>query len=358
MKRNRLQCSTSRATLRFALISSALAFVSAACCYSPEQPDQDTPQTLVVVYTALDRGFAEPILEKFEATTGIKVAAQYDTESTKTIGLVNRIRAEKNRPRCDVFWNNEIVNTIRLKNEGLLQPCSPVEATNYPPQYRDPDGYWYGFAARARVLIVNTDLVPTEERPVSIFDLTDPRYRGRIGIAKPLFGTTASHMACLFATLGEPKAQEFLKRLKHNHVRILAGNKTCAVEVAAGRLAFALTDTDDAIIELESGKPVEIIYPDGDSDGIGTLFIPNTLALVKGGPHPEAGERLINFLLSASVEEMLAKGPSAQIPLRRNSQTLARVKTPQQVKTLDVDFHKAALAFEKAARYIQLHFLD
>ena len=163
--------------------------------------DAGDPQP-VVVYTALDRGFSEPILEAFERKTGIDVKAAYDFESTKTIGLVNRIRAEKNRPRCDVFWNNEIVNTIRLKQEGLLQACNPPEAANYPKQFKDPDGFWYGFAARARVLIVNTKLVKAGTEPKSIFDLTDAKWKSKVGIAKPLFGTTASHVACLFASLG------------------------------------------------------------------------------------------------------------------------------------------------------------
>lgn len=340
-----------------ALLLAALPCVHAISGCSNDDEQTDARERLVVVYTALDRGFAEPILEGFETVTGIKVAAQYDTESTKTVGLVNRIRAEKKRPRSDVFWNNEIVNTVRLKNEGLLEASSPSEAVNYPVHFRDPDGYWYGFAARARVLIVNTDVVPAGARPRSIFDLADPEYRGRIGIAKPLFGTTASHVACLFATMGEPAARGYLERLKQNEVQVLAGNKTCAVEVAAGRLAFALTDTDDAIIELESGKPVEIVYPDSAPDGMGVLFIPNTLALVKNGPHPEAGKRLIDFLLSASVEEMLAAGPSAQIPLHANAEGSARVMTPQQVKSMEVDFSRAAQAFETSTKYIERHFL-
>ncbi|MCK4343558.1 MAG: extracellular solute-binding protein, partial [Phycisphaerae bacterium] len=124
----------------------------------------------VVVYTALDRQFSEPILDDFTAQTGIKVQAVYDTESTKTVGLTNRIIAEANRPRCDVFWNNEILNTLRLKAEGLLQPCQPSQAENYPARYRDPEGYWHGFAARARVIIVNTDLVKPEELPKSVAD--------------------------------------------------------------------------------------------------------------------------------------------------------------------------------------------
>ena len=124
----------------------------------------DDPQP-VVVYAALDKGFSRPILNAFEWKTGIEARVVYDAEATKTIGLVNRIRAEKNRPRCDVFWNNEIVNTIRLKQEGLLQACNPLEAANYPEHFKDPDGFWYGFAARARVLIVNTNLIKSGAEP-------------------------------------------------------------------------------------------------------------------------------------------------------------------------------------------------
>ncbi len=228
----------------------------------------------VVVYAALDRQFSEPILEAFERETGIEVRAVYDTEAAKTVGLVNRIRVEKNRPRCDVFWNNEIVNTVRLEQEGLLQPCSPPEAANYPAEFKDPAGFWYGFAARARVLIVNADLVKVPEQPQSIFDLTDPKWKGKIGIAKPLFGTTSTQIACLFAAIGEQRAGGWLAKLKANDVQILSGNRGCARAVGKGQLHCALTDTDDAMLEIAAGSPVRIVYLDAGPGQIGTLFIP------------------------------------------------------------------------------------
>jgi iron(III) transport system substrate-binding protein len=310
-----------------------------------------------VVYTALDRQFSEPILADFTAQTGIKVGSVYDTESTKTVGLANRIRAEKGRPRCDVFWNNEILNTLRLKNEGLLQPCRPTQAENYPARDRDPEGYWYGFAARARVIIVNTDLVKPEEMPSSINDFADPKWKGRTGIAKPLFGTTASHFACLFALLGRERAQELLHSFKRNDVQIAAGNRTCAEMVAAGRLAFGLTDTDDAIIEQEAGKPVAIIFPDGGDGQMGTLLLPNTLALIKDCPHPDAGLRLIDYLLSPEVEARLADGPSAQIPLHRKATKASRVCDLSDIRQMEVDFGQAADAFGDAAAFIEREFL-
>ena len=311
----------------------------------------------VVVYTALDRQFSEPILDEFTARTGIKASAVYDTESTKTVGLANRIRAEAGRPRCDVFWNNEILNTLRLKQEGLLQKCDPGQAVNYAPQWRDPDGTWYGFAARARIIIIDTELVKPEDMPTSVRDLADPHWRGRAGMAKPLFGTTASHVAALFAVLGEQTAKELLLSFKRNDIQVTAGNKACAEMVGAGRLALALTDTDDAMEEIDAGHPVKIVFPDSGADQMGTLVLPNTLALVKGCPHPEAGERLIDFLLSADVEARLGTGPSAQIPLNRETKARSRVGELVQMHVMPVDFAVAADAFPAAAKYIEREFL-
>jgi iron(III) transport system substrate-binding protein len=310
----------------------------------------------VVVYAALDSEFSEPILQQFAAETGIETSPKFDVESTKTVGLANAIIAEKARPRADVFWNNEIVNTLRLRDEGVLDTYVSPVGEQYPEAFRGTDGRWYGFAARARVLLVNTRLVPTDQRPTSIHDLADPKWRGKVGIAKPLFGTTATHAACLFAAWGEEKAKEYFQALKANDVQILAGNKQVALAVVSGQLAFGLTDTDDAIIEKEKGEPVEIVYPDREPDELGTLFIPNTLSIIKGCPHPEQARKLVDYLLQPAVEAKLAAGPSAQIPLNPNTQAAARVETPQTVKAMQVDFDAAVQLWERTAEFIREEF--
>ncbi len=314
-------------------------------------------ETAAVVYVALDRQFSEPILHEFTARTGIQVQAVYDTESTKSVGLANRIRAEAARPRCDVYWNNEILNTLRLKQDGLLQPCQPPNATGYPAQFRDAAGHWFGFAARARVLLVNTELVGPDEMPTSVADLADPNWKGRTGLAKPLFGTTASHVACLFAQLGADRAAELLRAMRGNEIQITGGNKSCAEMVGAGRLVFGLTDTDDALAELDAGRPVRIVWPDAADGQMGVLLLPNTLALVQDCPHPSAGARLIDYLLSPAVEAALAAGPSGQMPLHRDAQARARVGDWRDLHLMPVDFTRAAEAFAGAARFVETEFL-
>jgi iron(III) transport system substrate-binding protein len=309
----------------------------------------------VAVYTALDEEFSTPIFASFTDATGVVVETVFDAESTKTVGLANRIVKEAERPLCDLFWNNEILNTLRLERQGLLRPYKSLPAAAYPASVRSPEGLWYGFAARARVLVVNTNRVPEERRPKSIRDLTDPQWYEQCGIAKPLFGTTATHATCLFAVWGDEAAKEFLIGVKRN-ARIMSGNKQVAQAVASGSIAFGLTDTDDAIVEIERGMPVTIIYPDQDDGQPGTLFIPNTLALVKGSPNPEAAEKLLDYLLSSDVERRLADGPSAQIPLRRGVPASPRVKTSGQVRAMQIDWPAAAEKWDTTAEFLKNEF--
>lgn len=108
----------------------------------------------MVVYTSTDQVFSEPVLKKFEEETGIEVKAIFDTEETKSTGLVNRLIAEKNRPKCDVFWSNDVLRVEILKQKGILSPYYPIASQNIPKKFKDPRGYgviikhgsfWKGF---------------------------------------------------------------------------------------------------------------------------------------------------------------------------------------------------------------------
>lgn len=312
-------------------------------------------QSVVVVYTALDQLFSEPILSKFEQRTGVRVLPTYDVEAVKTTGLVNRILAERDHPRCDVFWNNEIIRTIVLKRKGCLAPYRSPSAETIPAAFKDPEGYWTGFAARARVILCNTDQVAPPAMPSSIYDLPHPRWRGQVALANPLFGTTATHCAALFASLGADKAKRFLLSLKRNNVAIVAGNAVARDQVADGELKVCLTDTDDANGALLKGKPARMIYP--DQDGMGTLLIPNTVALIAGAPHPEQAKKLIDFLLSEETEQALARCKSAQIPLRASVKPHGERFSIGATRCMDVGYEAVADALEESTRFVQEEFL-
>ena len=309
----------------------------------------------VVIYTSLDQSFSEPILLEYEKKSGIKVKVVYDVEATKTTGLVNRLIVEKRRPKCDVFWNSEIGRTIVLKQKGVLTPYRSVSAIDIPQLFKDKDGFWTGFASRARVLIYNTNLLKLNELPKSIFELKHQKWKGKVALAYPLFGTTATHVAALYVLLGKDKAEKYLQDLKTNQVDIVDGNGVVRDMVVEGRLPIGFTDTDDANVAIQANKPVKMFYP--DQNGIGTLMIPNTIALIKNSPNPEQGKKLIDYLLSKTVESKLAFCASAQMPLRDDVKKPAHVPKFSSIKSMQVDYYKVAEKMKEAARFCQSLFI-
>lgn len=343
-------------TANTCLVFALLLFVLVGC--SGESGD---PQKRVVVYCALDREFAEEILQDFSRRSGLVVMPRYDTEANKSVGLYEDLVREARRPRCDVHWNNEILATIRLQRQGLLEPYESPAAQPFPAYYKATDHTWTAFAARARVLLVNTKLVAKEDMPTSMLDLTHPRWRGKVAMAKPQFGTTATHAACLFQIWGAAKAKDFFQRLRANDLQLAAGNKRVAVGVGVGQFAIGLTDTDDAMAEVDAGRPVAMVFPDGDAlptSDLGTLFIPNTVAVIKDCPNPQGARQLVDYLLSPEVEAKLAAAKGRQIPLNPQVQAVLppEMRTPLTARYLPVDFAKAVDCWTEAQDFLVKEF--
>lgn len=233
----------------------------------------------VVVYTSVDQVFSEPVFRAFERESGIRVRAVFDTEETKSTGVLNRLIAEADRPQADVFWSGDPVRPFLLIKRNLVEPYISPNASGLAEGLRAADGTWTGFAARARVLLVNKTKVTKEAMPRSIRDLANPRWKGQTTIANPLFGTTTMHVAALFAAWGDDATKQFMTDLKTNDVRIASSNGEVKRLVVAGEIAFGLTDTDDANEAIREGAPVEVVYP--DQDGLGTLVVPTTVVLIR-----------------------------------------------------------------------------
>jgi len=299
----------------------------------------------VVVYTSVDDVFARPIARRFTEDTGIEVRLVPDTEETKSTGLLNRLIAEKNRPVADVFWSGDPVRAAVLKRKGILAPHHPQQAKDLPKHFSDPDGYWTGFSARARVLIYNRTLVPQAEEPKSVMDLLDSRFQGKACIANPLFGTTSMHAAALFAVLGEEKARAFFERFAANEGKVLSSNGEVRRRVAAGEFAVGITDTDDANVARLDGKPIGVVFP--DVGGIGTLIIPNCVVMIAGGPNADAARHFIDYLLRPETEKALAECDAAQIPVRRGVPTPTSMIPLEKLDPMEVDYDALAPILEE-----------
>jgi len=326
-----------------ALACVALAFAS-GCDSCDSQANEAT------AYTSVDQVFSEPIFRHCEEAGDLSVRSLFDTEETKSTGVLNRLIAEADHPQADVFWSGDPVRPFLLVERGLVAPYRSPNAEGLPGAFQASDGTWTGFAARARVLLVNSDLVSEADTPRSIRDLAEARWRGQTAIANPLFGTTTMHVAALFSVWGDDEAKAFLNRLRENEVRIAASNGEVKRLVVSGEVAFGLTDTDDAHEALAGGAPVRVVYPDqgdqGEQDDLGTLVMPTVAVLLAGGPHPEAGRQLIDCLLSAEVEGRMATS-AAHMPLRAGVDVPEHVTALSNIEAMEVDYASVARTMER-----------
>ena len=324
----------------------ALALLGTAACRS--QQVAEAPARTVTVYVSTDRVFSEPILREYEKRSGVKVNAVYDTEETKSTGLANRLLAEKGRPQADVFWSNEPVRTLVLKSRDVLAPYRSPSAEGIPAPLVDPTGHWTGFSARIRVIAYNTRTVSAAEAPRSVFDLADPKWKGQVAIADPRFGSTSFHVAALYAAAGDEKMDEFFRRVKANHVRVVDGNSVVRDLVARGEVKVGLTDTDDVNVAIENGQPVAMVLP--DKEGLGVPVMPNMISLIANGPQPEEGRKLIDYLLSADVERQLAQSEAVQIPLHAGVPGPKNIPAISTFTPMTLDYSKAASRVEEVTR--------
>ena len=280
----------------------------------------------VTVYASADESVARPVFERFERETGIRVDAKFDTEATKTTGLANLLRAERARPRADVFWSNEQAANVALSAEGVTRADAGAATAGapaeWPPAWRDPAGAWIAFAGRARVVVY----VPsrTADPPAGWAELARPRWAGKVAMADPRFGTTRGHFGAMKAYWDANAApgyfEAFADAFAANRPALLtSGNAGVVDAVARGEAEIGLTDTDDVLAAQARGIEVAMAFPRHASDpaleGGGTLAIPNTVAIVAGAPHPEEARAFMRFMARPDVERQLAQMPARHAPL-------------------------------------------
>ena len=277
----------------------------------------------VTVYTSQDQVYAEPILQQFERETAVRVRAVYDSEAVKTVGLVNRLIAEKSHPRCDLFWNNEAFRTHQLAARGVLAANSPIES----------------FGARTRQWVWNTNRLSRAELPASLTSLTNAQWRGRVAIALPLFGTTATHFQVLRQRWGEARWRTWCRALLSNDVMAVDGNSVVVQLVGRGEVVLGLTDSDDVRSGLRNGLPIA-----GQLLGTDGMVIGNTLGHIRGAPRPDLGRRLAKFLQSLVVRTALAEAGA-----------IDPVETPQSA---EIDWPSLVEENARVVNDLQSIFLD
>jgi iron(III) transport system substrate-binding protein len=293
----------------------------------------------LVLYTSVDEPYVRSIISEFEAKTGIKVVVQTDTEAAKSAGLAARLEAERDKPRADVWWGNEVFHTIRLADAGVLAAYESPAAKDIPPKFKDAGHRWAGTGLRARMIAMHKGGEAQRSGPASLDMLVNPAFRGRVAIARPTAGTTGGHVASLYVLWGPDRFADYMKKLKANEVKLLGGNGPVAEAVGRGDVEVGLTDNDDVQAVLRNGAMLVAAPPDQKS--VGTLAIPTTVALVGGAPNAEGAKKLVDYVLSPEVERRLIAAEFAGWSTRDPSPSLV---------TMNADYAAAAKAMPDAVK--------
>lgn len=310
-------------------------------CKPTEEQPPARPE--LVVYTSVDQPYAQEVLDRFSRQTGIALRVVYDSEASKSVGLAERVIAERDSPKCDVWWGSEVFYTVRLAEAGVLASFSPESAKDVRARYRDPQHRWTGVGLRVRVIALAEGDASVPVELSGIEGLADPRLKGRIAMARPTAGTTGGHVAALYAYWGDELADAYFRRLRENGIKLLGGNAIVAQQVASGLLAAGLTDNDDcdAASAAMPGK-LRTLVPDQGPDGMGTLTIPTTVALVAGRPGDRsAAHRLVEYLVSEQVERTLIERRFARYSVRASD---------RDVRAMPADYAEVARKLPEAVR--------
>lgn len=329
----------------------------------------------VVVYISVDDVLARELLAACTSATGVKILPVFDTEATKTTGLEQRIRAESNRPRADIFWSSEAFATARLAADRLLRPVPTAMIGRWPAAHRDPDGRWIAFAARARVVAYRSDREVVVPETWAAF--ADPALRANkasgnggdpcIAIADPRFGTTRGHIAALDAVWSaarsnatsateqvtspsweSPTLERWIDGLRANGVRVLSGGNAATVDaVASGEVTFGFTDSDDVFAAQARGLPIAFALPRTFAKGVaggGTMLVPNTVGLVAGRPERAEVDAVLEWIASAECERLICRSPSRNLPIGPDAATVSAECSAAFSEADPLAFDVAALA--------------
>jgi iron(III) transport system substrate-binding protein len=263
------------------------------------------------LYTARHYQTDEALYNNFTKQTGIKINRIEGGEDA----LFERIKAEGAASPADVFLTVDAGRLWKADQAGIFAPVkSAVLEKRIPTQYRDPEGKWYGFSARARVIVYNKDAVkPGEVRNYE--DLADPRWKGKVCVRSSGHPYQLSLVASMIAHDGPEKTDAWLKGLATNLARDPKGGDTDQIKaVAVGECDVALTNQYYLVRLMRSQKPEDKavvaklgwVWPNQDNRGAQMNISGG--GMLKSAPHKEAAVKFLEYLASDDAQRYFADG--------------------------------------------------
>lgn len=304
----------------FAPLKKALALAAATAvalgltaCGGDSEPSDDATGSAtdkkITVYSGRNEKLIKPLLEKFTEQTGIQVEARYGNTSQMAAQLLE----EGDKSPADVFLAQDAGALGAVNKAGLFAALPTEILDKAPAAYRAKDGKWVGVSARARVLVYNPDLVAEKDLPKSVFELTEAKWKGKVGIA-PTNASFQAFVTAMTVQHGEAKTREFLRGLKANDPQIRDRNGPILEDVDAGKIALGLINhyyvgelAKERGVAPDALKAKLYFFPDGD---IGSLVNVAGVGVLNRASQDADARAFVEYLLSEDGQKYFAEQTS------------------------------------------------
>jgi iron(III) transport system substrate-binding protein len=293
----------------------------------------------LVIYSGRSEPLIQPVLDAFKAQNpGVEILLKAGSNSE----LANALIEEQANPQADVFITTELFTVQSLAQQGVFQAYRPAGADQLLAEFIGPGDNWVGLTRRARVIMYNTDLVSEEDLPKSIFDLTDPKWKGKIAAAGSTNGSMQAQVAAMRQLLGDEETEAWLQGLLDNDVTFFGGHTDVRKAVGAGEFALGLVNHYYYHLQAAEGSKVGIIFPDQGTDQVGLITNATAAAVVKGAPNAPAAQAFLDFLVSQEGQKLFAE-QNYEYPLLPGVTLRAGVSPLGDFRLADVDVAQAAV---------------
>lgn len=283
-----------------AAVATVLAFRSTEAAADPtvRAPVPSSAESApLVIYSGRARTLVEPLIERFQRETGIEVEVRYGN----TPQLALAIQQEGRRTPADVFWAQDTGPLQMLSETGVFSELPADLYARIPETFTTTDRTWVATSGRARTLVYSPARVVAGELPRSVYDLTDPKWRGRIGWA-PANASFQAFVTAMRAEHGEARARQWLTGVMANQPKAYSANTPIVQAVAAGEIDVGLPN-HYYLVRLKKENPAlaaeQTFFADGD---IGNLVFVAGAAVLRASTHQADAVRLLRFLLSAESQ--------------------------------------------------------
>ena len=321
-------------------VAAAVATLLLAGCGMASGSDELT------IYSGRSRDLVEPLLNEFAETSGIPIAVKYGDSTDLALLLAE----EGERSPADVFFSQSPGTVGFLAGQDLLEPLPASVAEAVPEAFRSGSDLWVGVTARQRVLVYNEDMVAADDLPASVFDLTDPAYAGKVGVA-PSNASFQDFVTAMRQHEGDDVTATWLQDMAANDAPVYANNNAIVEAVGRGEVPMGLVNhyyNERFLAEDPSLPSRNHRFPDGD---IGSLVIESSVSVLASSDKQEQALEFVEFLLSESSQEYFAS-ETFEYPLAAGVEPAGDLPPLDDLERPDVDIEALGGGFAETQELI------